>query len=887
MPLRPSLWDHSHRLEAITLQSESGASRLWQVTVPELPVFEVMDELCSALKDHGAAVLIAPPGTGKTTAVAPVLLGEAWAESGRIILVEPRRIAARAAATRMAEMHQQVVGQLFGYAVRGERQVSAQTRVEVLTEGLFLRRIQSDPELSGVSAVLLDEFHERSLDSDLLLALLMDLRSSLRPDLRLLVMSATLDPSPVAALLGSTQPRGSETAPAVPSPVIEAVAKMYPVETRYRPGSAHDPLEERVAAVIQEALRTDPGDILVFLPGRPEIFRVARVLDRSGSGSGSVIVRQLHGSLSPAEQQEIIQGHEAGQRRVVLSTSLAETSITVPGVRVVIDAGRRRVVRTDPHSGLPALRTTAVSQAGADQRRGRAGRTAPGVAYRLWAENEHRHRPIADTPEILDGDLSAMLLQLLVWGVENPASLRWIDEPPERGVDQAQLLLSALGAIDAEGRLTKQGRALGEIGFHPRLAAVAEAGRSAGAADLAAVVVAVLETSRSGEIDLVERARELAAGHGSGDAQHAVQQWRRTLGASRDGRSHTADLLDSEQIDALLGRLLLAGYPDRISRKRKATRTDDQGKSRVVFHLRSGGEVALPTADHGFNKTTWLVVADLDGGATARAGRLYLGAAISEDTVREVLGAQILTEDTVEWNARERRVTATRQSRLGAITFGAQPLSNPPQAALHAALNQALSEEGLQLLGRFKEADSLRARVALLRATNVGEQSWPDWSNEHLTETLSDWLGPFLDRAKTLKDLNRIDVRAALQSQLSWEQTSELPELAPTHWVLPTGKKIPLHYGQVDGEPATVLASVRLRELIGCDEHPVVGAQRVAVTVELLSPAGRPVQRTNDLPGFWRGSYSAVRTEMRGRYPKHPWPEKPWEPLPAKNSPKR
>ena len=754
------------------------------MTVPELPVFEVMDELCSALKDHGAAVLIAPPGTGKTTAVAPVLLGEAWAESGRIILVEPRRIAARAAATRMADMHQQVVGQQFGYAVRGERQVSAQTRVEVLTEGLFLRRIQSDPELSGVSAVLLDEFHERSLDSDLLLALLLDLRSSLRPDLRLLVMSATLEASPVAALLGSTQPRGSETAPAVPSPVVEAVAKMYPVETRYRPGSAHDPLEERVAAVIQEALRTDTGDILVFLPGRPEIFRVARVLERlgSGSGSGSVIVRQLHGSLSPAEQQEIIQGHDAQQRRVVLSTSLAETSITVPGVRVVIDAGRRRVVRTDPHSGLPALRTTAVSQAGADQRRGRAGRTAPGVAYRLWAENEHRHRPIADTPEILDGDLSAMLLQLLVWGVENPASLRWLDEPPERGVAQAHLLLSALGAIDGEGRLSRQGRALGEIGFHPRLAAVAEAGRSAGAADLAAVVVAVLETSRSGEIDLVERARELAAGHGSGDAQHAVQQWRRTLGVSRGGRTHTADLLDSEQIDALLGRLLLAGYPDRISRKRKATRTDDQGKSRVVFHLRSGGEVALPTADHGFNKTTWLVVADLDGGATARAGRLYLGAAISEDTVREVLGTQILTEDTVEWNARERRVTATRQSRLGAITFGAQPLSNPPLAALHAALNQALSEEGLQLLGRFKEADSLRARVALLRATNVGEQSWPDWSQEYLTETLADWLGPFLDRAKTLKT----SIESMCEQPFSRSSVGNKPANCP-NWLPLTG----------------------------------------------------------------------------------------------------
>ncbi len=872
---------HVHRLGATTLQSESVASRLCHVTPKGLPVLEVMDDLCAALSDPGAAVLIAPPGTGKTTGVAPVLLSQPWAQEGRIILVEPRRIAARAAATRMAEVHQQRVGEEFGYAVRGDRQVSARTRVEVLTEGLFLRRIQSDPELIGVSAVLLDEFHERSLDSDLLLALLLDLRSSLRPDLRLLVMSATLEASPVAALLGTGALGDSETGAAqTAAPVIEAVTKMYPVETRYRPGSAHDPLEQRVAEVVQEALRNDPGDILVFLPGRPEIHRVARAL--SHLDTSSVALRELHGSLSPAEQQEVIQGHSDTLRRVVLSTSLAETSVTVPGVRVVIDAGRRRVVRTDPQSGLPALRTTAVSQAGADQRRGRAGRTAPGVAYRLWAENEHRHRPAADTPEILDGDLSAMLLQLLVWGVENPSDLRWLDEPPERGVLQAQALLSDLGALDAQGRLSSLGRILGDIGFHPRLAAVAQAGRSQDAADLAAVVVAVLETSRSGEIDLVERARELALGGGSGDAQHAVQQWRRTLGLNRGGQANTTELLNTEKVEALLGRLVLAGYPDRVARRRSSTRRDERGKPQIVFQLRSGGEVALPSSDHVFAAAPWIVVADLDGGATARAGRLYLGAMLSEELVLHELGPQIQTEEVVEWNEREGRITAQRQFRLGAITFGAQPLPNPSRTAIQAALSQALTQQGLQLLGKFAESDSLRARVALLRATSADEQMWPDFSTEHLTLTLTEWLGPFLDRASSLKDLNRIDVRGALQAQLNWEQTRQLPELAPTHWVLPTGKKIPLQYGQVDGEPATVLASIRLRELIGCDVHPRVGAQPIAVTVELLSPAGRPVQRTTDLPGFWRGSYSAVRTEMRGRYPKHPWPERPWEPLPAK-----
>ncbi|MEX0768280.1 MAG: helicase-related protein, partial [Microthrixaceae bacterium] len=519
------------------------------MTAIALPVLEVMEQLCTALMSPGAAVLIAPPGTGKTTGVAPVLLGQPWATTGRIILVEPRRIAARAAATRMAELHSQRVGEQFGYAVRGERKLSAQTRVEVLTEGLFLRRLQADPELPGVCAVLLDEFHERSLDSDLLLALLLDLRSSIRPDLRLLVMSATLEASPVATLIGE-------------APVIQALSKMYPVQTLYRPGSAHDPLEERVAAVVVEALQNDLGDILVFLPGRPEIHRVRRILERIGisaslgsnPGIGTTVVRELHGSLSPAEQEEVIKGNDDSQRRVVLSTSLAETSITVPGVRIVVDAGRRRAMRTDPQSGLPALITTAVSQAGADQRRGRAGRTAPGVAYRLWAENEHRHRSTADTPEILDGDLAPLLLQLLDWGVADPASLRWIDPPEELRVAQGRALLLSLEAIDSEGRLTSHGRELAQIGFHPRLAAVAHAGRSLGAADLAAVVVAVLETARSGEVDLVERARELSAGIGTGEAQHAVTQWRRTLGVDRHKQATSSELLPPDEFEALVGR---------------------------------------------------------------------------------------------------------------------------------------------------------------------------------------------------------------------------------------------------------------------------------------------------------------------------------------------
>ena len=417
---------------------------------PELRVLDVADDLLAALDRHGTAVLVAPPGTGKTTGVPPLLVDQPWADGGRIVVVEPRRLAARTAAARMAAQAGEPIGGSVGYSVRGERRTSSGTRIEVVTEGLFLRRLQSDPTLEGVAAVLLDEFHERSLDVDLALALVCDVRTSLRPDLRLLVMSATIDPAPVAALLGADGP--------APAPVIEATAPMFPVQTRYRPGSAHEPLEGRVADAVHEALRDCAGDVLVFLPGRPEIHRVARELDRRRTGGDGVEVAQLHGSLSPAEQEHVVRPAEDERRRVILSTSLAETSITVPGVRVVIDAGRRRTVRVDPHTRLPALTTEAVSRAGADQRRGRAGRLAPGTAYRLWAESDDRHRPAADRPEIVDGDLSSLVLQLHAWGVDDPAELRWLDPPAPEAVARATTLLRDLGALDAGDRMSAAGR---------------------------------------------------------------------------------------------------------------------------------------------------------------------------------------------------------------------------------------------------------------------------------------------------------------------------------------------------------------------------------------------------------------------------------------------
>jgi ATP-dependent helicase HrpB len=828
-----------------------------------LPVLEVLDRVRAALHDPGAAVLVAPPGTGKTTGVPPALLAEPWAHEGRIVMLEPRRLAARAAARRMAEQCGEKVGGTFGHSVRGERRIGPGTRVEVVTEGLLVRRMQSDPTLEGVSAVVLDEFHERSIDTDLALALLLDLRASLRADLRILVMSATLDPAPVAAMLGGAGD---------PVPVVEATAPMHPVELRYRPGSLHDPLERRIAATISDSVRSDPGDVLVFLPGRPEIRRTRRELERLGLPQ-EIVVQDLHGSLPPGEQDAAVRPDPAGRRRVVLSTSLAETSITVPGVRVVIDSGRRRSVRVDPSKGTPALVTTAVSHAGAAQRSGRAGRTAPGVGYRLWGIEDERHRPTADPPEILTGDLAPLALQIRSWGVTDPAELSWIDPPPGRSLMAATELLTVLGALD-RGQLTPTGRELAAIGFHPRLASVALAGRRTGQQHLAADLVAVLETARSGPVDVVERVRELRSGSAGDELRRAASDWRRSLGVPKEGRG--GGVVDEDAV----ARLVLAGYPDRVALRRSGERADDHGRPVSLFHLRSGGEAAVRGSEPS-SRAEWLVVADLDAGPAGRPGRVHLAAAIDRSVVLDALGDSIVHRDEVVWDDERDDVVAVRASALGAITLSERPLREPDPSVVAGALRAALDRRGTRLLGRLGEAATLRARVGCLRAVSTGGDRavWPDWSDDALSEVLGDWLGTVRSRA----DLDRLDVRRALESRLGHQQRRQLDELAPTHWTLATGRRVPLRYGQVDGEPGTVLASVRLRDAIGTDDHPTVGAGRLPVTVELLSPAGRPVQRTTDLPGFWRGSYAAVRSELRGRYPKHPWPDHPWEPLPRRS----
>lgn len=879
-----------------------------------LPVLEAIDDIRRALRDDGACVLIAPPGTGKTTAVPPLLLEEPWVGGGRIMMLEPRRLAARASAARMAHNHGERVGRTFGYSVRGDTRTSASTSVEVVTEGLFLRRLQNDPELSGVSAVILDEFHERSVDADLALALIRDVRSSLRPDLRVVVMSATMDPEPVAALLTA--------------PVVRVSAPIHPVETFYRPGSVHEQLERRVADVVLEATQTHPGDVLVFLPGRPEIHRTHRILEerldahRTGRdpSPGGIRVVDLHGSLTPDQQQSVLEPDPDGRRRIVLATSIAETSLTIPGVRIVVDSGRRRTNRVDPNSGLPALVTVPVSRAGADQRSGRAGRTSPGVSYRLWSSEDERHRPDFDQPEIFAADLSPLLLQLRAWGVDEPSELDWLDDPPAEGVENAASLLELLGAVDETGRLTPRGREFADIGFHPRLAAMAVMGIELGQHDLAARICALVETSRTGAVDLLERL-EAIGGPGSrptgsrptgprssnsrrrgpgttatrskgfvdGDLGRSIAQWsdairtrteRGTLGPAQHsgsmddqtGRSGRAD--DPAEATA---RILLAGYPDRVARRRDAHRDAGTRDERVVFQLRSGGEVTV-APDHQFRSADWIIVADLDRAKQ----RLHLGVPVSADTVMELLGSEIRTESVVTWNDRDSVIEAKELTRLGSITISEKRISDPPAEAVRDALHEAYRRRGPSLFPRLVETEEFRARVSLV-GLHHDEVDWPDLSDETLEQELIGWMGPRLDRVKNSGHLDRIDIGAVLRERFRWDQIQRLEELTPTTWKLASGRTVRLRYGRVDGDAGSVVARVRLGDAIGTDVHPMVLGGRLPVTVELLSPAGRPVQRTTDLPGFWRGSYAAVRSDLRGRYPKHPWPVDPWNVPPRRH----
>lgn len=798
-----------------------------------LPIHEAIPALKAALMAREAAVLVAPPGAGKTTVVPLALMGEPWVAGRTLILLEPRRLAARAAAARMAATLSERVGETVGFRVRMESRVSAATRIMVVTEGVFTRMILDDPGLDGVAAVLFDEFHERSLDADLGLALARDAQGLVREDLRILVMSATLDGARVSALIGD-------------APVVESLGRTFPVETRYLGRDPSERLETQAAKAVRRALAEETGGVLVFLPGQGEIRRTADLL--ADHLPPTVDLDPLYGALTPAEQDRAIAPAPLGRRKVVLATSIAETSLTLEGVRVVVDAGLSRVPRFEPSSGLTRLETVRVSRASADQRRGRAGRTEPGVCYRLWEEAETRALVPFDRPEILEADLAGLALDLAVWGAASPEGLAFMDPPPETAWREARALLHALGALDGEGRLTAHGRRLADLPLPPRLAHMVAVGADAGAGRLAACIALLLTEPGLGgrSVDLEDRLVGLSRDRSERvrQGEQLAARWARSAGGGHDVATPGLSV----------GALLLAAYPERAARRR-----GQPGE----FRLTTGRAVFVDPTD-AIAASDWIVAADLGGGGAR--DRVLLAARIDEAEVLDGLHDRIRTETAVDIAA-DGRASAWERRHVDRLMVSERRIEAPSPALMARAQLDRLRREGLDRLPWSDATLGFRDRVAFLRALQGGE--WPDLSDTALAARLEDWLEPLL-LGRSLDKLTPSELDQAVRSLLPYDLQRRLDSLAPPRFTGPTGDSFAIDYA-AEGGPR---AEVRVQALYGLTTHPML-AGRVPLTLALTSPAHRPVQVTNDLPGFWRGSWRAVRTEMKGRYPRHPWPEDP------------
>ncbi len=797
----------------------------------------MLDELSGTLERSNTAVLVAPPGAGKTTRVPLALRDAPWIGTKKIIVLEPRRIAARASAERMAKSLGERVGDTVGYRVRFGSKVSRATRIEVVTEGIFTRHILDDPELTGVAAVLFDEFHERSLDADLGLALARDAQQGLREDLRILVMSATLDGARVATLLGN-------------APVVESEGRAYPVETRYVGRKPDAPVERQMAETIAAALRADAGSVLAFLPGAAEIRRTQTMLAERVHDA-SVEIVPLFGALDSAVQDRAISPAPKGQRKVVLATSIAETSLTIEGVRIVVDSGLARVPRYEPDIGLTRLETVRASRAAVDQRRGRAGRTEPGVCYRLWDEPQTASLAAYTQPEILSADLSSLVLDLAQWGVSDPSTLSFLDPPPQPAWKEARDLLRELDALDADGRLTDEGRRLRALALPPRLARMivdaADHGAAAQAADIAAILT---ERGLGGDsVDLEVRLDQFRRDRSprAQSARDLARRWAQQV-SSASARAGEADIST--------GLMLAFAFPDRVARNR----------GNGSFVLANGRGAAVDPAS-SLARVPYIAVAELTG--TAANGRILLAAPLAIEDIERHFAGHIEAKDEISFDQSAMALRARRRRKLHAITMADAPVALTPSEETARIFAEGICAVGLDRLPWSKAARQWRDRVTFLRRAEG--DSWPDLSDAGLAGRREDWLVPLLADKTALKDISPGDVSDAVMALLPWDLRARLDREAPTHFEAPTGTMLAIDY---EAEQGPTIA-VRLQELFGLNVHPSIARGAVPLVLELLSPAQRPVQVTRDLPGFWRGSYAAVRTDLRGRYPRHPWPDDP------------
>ncbi len=809
-----------------------------------LPIDAALPELTAALRSHNTAVLVAPPGAGKTTRVPLVLANEDWARGKRILVLEPRRLAARAAAERMARTLGERVGGKVGLRVRFGSNVSRNTAIEIVTEGIFTRMILDDPALDGVGAVLFDEFHERSLDADLGLALARDAQQGLREDLRLLVMSATIDGARVATLLGG-------------APVIESEGRAFAVETRYA-GRDERPIEPQMADIIARAMRAEAGSLLAFLPGVAEIRRTRTQLEGRTDAATEVVT--LYGAMAGDEQDRAIAPAPPGRRKIVLATALAETSITIEGVRIVVDSGLARVPRYEPDVGVTRLETVRVSRAAADQRRGRAGRTEPGICYRLWDEPQTASLEPYARPEILAADLSSFALDLAAWGAA-PEKLAFLDPPPRAAMTEAKTMLGELNAIDADGRITDEGTTLRRLPLPPRLARMVVDAAGEGEAGLAAEIAVLIGERGLGSDDVDLRAR-LDALHRdrsprSRDARAMAKRWSEIASPGSQ-----QDLTERS-----VGALLALAYPERVAKNR--------GGAAGAFLLVNGRGANIDRAS-ALAREPFLAVAEMTG--TAAQSRILLAAPITPEEIEARFAGKIEARDDVTFDAASASLRGRRSRRLGAIALSEQPIPVTGSDENAQKLADGIARLGIARLPWTKALKQWRDRVIFLRA-NEGDE-WPDLSDTALTKTVAEWLTPALAGKTSLGEFTADEFDGALAALLPWPLKRRLDAEAPTHFEAPTGSQVSVDY-EAEGGPKI---SIRVQELFGLDRHPSIAGGKVPLLIELLSPAHRPVQMTRDLPGFWRGSYAAVRTEMRGRYPRHPWPDNPIAAAPTRRA---